>query len=96
MTKIDIFDFLNTHKNELRDNFTLTHIGLFGSYAKNTATKESDIDLYAEFEIKKFKNIAGAWNFIEKGLKAKIDLFYPHKNMRQALRRNIEKEVIYE
>jgi len=96
MTKTDIFNFLNTNKNELRDNFSLIHIGLFGSYAKDTATNESDIDLYAEFEIKKFKNIAGAWNFIENGLGAKIDLFYPHKNMRQALKKNIEKEVIYE
>ncbi|WP_286338035.1 nucleotidyltransferase family protein [Hydrogenimonas cancrithermarum] len=70
-------------------------MGLFGSYAKGCATEESDIDLYAEFENKKFRNIAGAWNYLEEAFGKKVDLFYLHKNMRPSLKENIEKEVIY-
>jgi len=95
MTKREILHFLKTHQNELKEKYTLVRIGLFGSYAKDSATEESDIDLYAEFEEKKFRNIAGLWNYLETSLGKKIDLFYPHKNMRPSLKESIEKDVIY-
>jgi predicted nucleotidyltransferase len=95
MTKDEILHFLKTHQNELKEKYTLIKIGLFGSYAKDCATENSDIDLYAEFEEKKFRNIAGAWNYLEESLGKKIDLFYPHKNMRASLKESIESEVIY-
>ncbi len=95
MTKTYILNFLKTHKNELRDKYSLVKVGLFGSYATGHATDDSDIDLYAEFEDKKFKNIAGVWNYLENAFGKKIDLFYPHKNMRPSLKESIENEVIY-
>ncbi len=95
MTKTFILEFLKSHQNELRERYSLVKIGLFGSYAKGSANDESDIDLYAEFEEKKFKNIAGAWNYLEEQFGKKIDLFYAHKNMRPSLKESIEREVIY-
>jgi len=95
MTKTTILNFLKTHENELREKYSIVKLGLFGSYATGEATDESDIDLYAEFEDKKFKNIAGAWNYLEKKFGKKIDLFYSHKNMRPSLKESIENEVIY-
>ena len=94
MTKYDILNFLKTHQDELKEKYSLVTIGLFGSYAKDTACEDSDIDLYAEFEEKKFRNIAGAWNYLEEAFGKKVDLFYPHKNMRPSLKESIEKEVI--
>lgn len=95
LTKDIILNFFTEHKDELREKYSLVKIGLFGSYAKGLATPESDIDIYAEFEDKKFKNIAGAWNYFEEAFGTKIDLLYPHKNMRDSLKYNIEQEVIY-
>jgi len=95
MTKSEIIYFLKTHQEELKERYSLVKIGLFGSYAKDQATQESDIDLYAEFEEKKFKNIAGAWNYLEAALGKKIDLVYFHKNMRPSLKESIERDVIY-
>ena len=95
MTKNEILNFIETHREELKERYTLIKIGLFGSYAKDSATEESDIDLYAEFEEKKFRNIAGAWNYLESSLGKKIDLVYSHKNMRPSLKESIEREVIY-
>ena len=34
MTKITILDFLRSHKDEMREKFGLTKIGLFGSYVR--------------------------------------------------------------
>ena len=95
MTKRYILDFLNAHKDELREQYSLVKIGLFGSYAKGSENVESDIDLYAEFENNKFKNIAGVWNYLEDAFGKKIDLFYAHENMRSSLKENIENEIIY-
>jgi predicted nucleotidyltransferase len=95
MTKKDILHFLNLHKEKLQERYSVVKIGLFGSYAKDSATKESDIDIYVEFGDKKYRNIAGTWNYLEEHLGVKIDLFYKHKNMRKTLQENIEKEVIY-
>ena len=95
LTKEDILCFLREHKEELREKYGLTKIGLFGSYANGCSTDKSDIDVYAEFEERKFKYIAGTWTFLEKNLEKKVDLFYPHKNMRKALKDTIEKETIY-
>ena len=87
MTKSEIIHFLRLHKEEMYEKYGLIKVGLFGSYAQGCSTEESDIDLYAEFKEKKFKHIAGAWNYLEKNLGKKVDLFYPHKNMRKALSR---------
>jgi hypothetical protein len=95
LTKTLILSFFAEHKEELREKYSLVKVGLFGSYAKDSATSESDIDIYAEFEDKKFRNIAGAWNYFEEAFGTKIDLLYPHKNMRDSLKQDIEREVIY-
>jgi len=95
MTKKEILDFLNSNRNVLKERYGILRIGLFGSYAKERATPESDIDLYAEFRERKFRKIAGAWNYLEKNLGKKVDLLYPHPNMRPSLKKNIEDEVIY-
>ena len=95
LTKNMILAFFVEHKDELREKYSLVKIGLFGSYAKGSATPESDIDIYAEFEDKKFRNIAGAWNYFEEAFGTKIDLLYPHKNMRDSLKQSIEQDVIY-
>ena len=95
MTKQDILYFFKIHQEEMREKYSVVKIGIFGSYAKDNAGENSDIDVYAEFENKKFRNIAGVWNFLEEQLGKKIDLFYVHKNMRSSLKKQIESEVIY-
>jgi len=46
MTKEYILKFLATHKQDLQKKYALTKIGLFGSYAKDTADENSDIEKY--------------------------------------------------
>ncbi len=45
MTKEYILNFLTTHKTEMQETYALTKIGLFGSYASDTANEDSDIDI---------------------------------------------------
>lgn len=42
--------FLRTNKEDLFVEFQIVRIGLFGSYANNEETVDSDIDLIVEFQ----------------------------------------------
>ncbi len=95
MTKNKILQELSKNKKYIQDEFKVDRIGLFGSYAKNKQTEESDIDIYVEFEYKTFDNLAGLWNFLEELYHKKIDLIHKHKNNNRVIIRNIEREVIY-
>ncbi len=47
--KEDILNFLKSKKDEMVQHFDVTKLGLFGSYALNKQTEDSDIDLLIEF-----------------------------------------------
>ncbi len=49
-TKEEILDFLHSNKDYLKKQFHLSKIGLFGSFARDEATKISDIDIIIELD----------------------------------------------
>ena len=95
MQKSDILNTLALHKNTLKEKFEIDKIGLFGSYARDEATVNSDIDIYVEFKNKTFDNIAGLWVYLEELYHKKIDLIHFHKRANKIIMNNIQKEVIY-
>ena len=95
MTKEEILDVLKSHREELRQRYDIVKIGLFGSYAKESAGPESDIDIYVEFGKRTLHNVAGAWNYLEEKLGKKVDLFYPHENVRPHMRESIGRETLF-
>ena len=46
----DILNFLRTNKDSLLSKYSLTKIGIFGSYARNEQTEMSDIDIILDFK----------------------------------------------
>ncbi len=95
MTKNEILNTLTENKNYLEHNFEVSKIGLFGSYAKDRQTSESDIDFYVEFKKKTFDNLAGLWVYLEELYHKKIDIVHKHKNNNAVIIANIQKDVIY-
>lgn len=95
MTKNEILNTLAENKSYIEKEFEVEKIGLFGSYAKDQQTQESDIDIYVEFKHKTFDNLAGIWNYLEELYHTKIDLFHKHKNNNKVILSNIQKDVIY-
>jgi len=95
MTQKEILQILKQKKEYIQNNYEVEKIGLFGSYAKDTQTQQSDIDIYVEFKNKTFKNIAGLWVYLEGLYHKKIDLVYKHKQSKGAIFEAIQKEVIY-
>jgi predicted nucleotidyltransferase len=97
MNKSEILKELKTLKHALKEQFHIEKLGVFGSYASNSAQPESDLDLLVEFE-DELSNIYE----IKKGLKAlleqrfgmKVDLAR-EKYLKPFYREEILKQVIY-
>ena len=85
---------LSKHKEEIRERFGVSKIGLFGSCAEGRESEESDVDIYVEFNRKSFDNLAGLWVYLEELFQRRVDLVYPRKPMNGILR-NIQESVIY-
>ncbi|HHD77327.1 MAG TPA: hypothetical protein ENK93_02015 [Campylobacteraceae bacterium] len=91
----EIMTQLQKHKEILHDRYSVKKIGVFGSYARGTATSESDIDFYVIFEEKTVDNITGLWIYLEELFQRKVDLIHYHQRLREGLKREIEKEIVY-
>lgn len=95
MTKNDVLQKLTQEKEYIQKTYEVDKIGLFGSYAKDQQTPDSDIDIYVEFKRKTFDNLAGLWVYLEELYHKKIDIIHKHKNNNPIIISNIQKEVIY-
>jgi hypothetical protein len=47
--KVEILNYLHSHKEYYRTNFNVVKIGVFGSYSRDSQTDDSDIDIIFEF-----------------------------------------------
>ncbi|MBI4946851.1 MAG: nucleotidyltransferase domain-containing protein [Bacteroidetes bacterium] len=56
LNRQDLLSFLRDNKEYLQKHFHLTKVGIFGSFAREQQTPESDIDLLIEME-EETKNI---------------------------------------
>ena len=50
MNKEDILDYLKSQQDKYNNKFGIKFIGLFGSFARDEANDESDIDILYEIE----------------------------------------------
>lgn len=73
--KEQIFRILQSNHQQIR-NFGVKKIGLFGSFAKNQQTADSDIDFIVEFDEgkKTYKTFIKLAFFLEELLGRKVDL----------------------
>jgi predicted nucleotidyltransferase len=95
MTLDLIINFLHEHKDELKQDYHVEKIGIFGSYAKNQEKESSDIDFFVEFSQKSYRNLTRLYDYFEKAFGKKVDIITEHKNMRPSLRREIQSSIIY-
>jgi predicted nucleotidyltransferase len=95
MTKNYILDYLKAHRDELSKKFGVKKIGLFGSYARDEANSDSDIDIAVEIESENsFRSFFNLLYFLEDGLKSKIDLGIEH-SLKPIAKERVLKEIIY-
>jgi len=94
MTKKEILNYLSNHKKEFQKMYEIEEIGLFGSYARNEAKEDSDIDIFVQMKPDLFK-LVELKQQIEKDLQKKVDIIRNHKYIKPLLLKMIQKEITY-
>jgi uncharacterized protein len=94
MTKNEILTYLTNNKQKFKTEFGVEKIGLFGSFARDEATKDSDIDLVIDMKPKSLKKRLSLKQKIKTELNTNIDLGYL-SSLRNFIVKDIQKDLIY-
>lgn len=85
-------EILRQHLPELREKYSVSYLGIFGSYIRGEQTKDSDLDVLIQFDKKpgllKYIELE---NYLSDLLGVKVDLV-----MKSALKTNIGKQILNE
>jgi hypothetical protein len=95
MKKDKIIMIVAEHKEELKNRFGVEKIGLFGSYARDEETKNSDIDFVVELSKPDLFLLVAVKNFLSEILDAEVDIVRYRERMNNLLRKRIQSEAIY-
>ncbi|MBT3804839.1 MAG: toxin-antitoxin system toxin subunit [Desulfobacula sp.] len=95
LSKNEIINLIKAEKSFLKETFGVLNIGLFGSYAKDQQTPDSDIDLLVEFAEPRFDWIAGLNIYMDKKLDKKIEIIRKRTLSKSKFFERIEQEIIY-
>ena len=94
MTKSDVLNYLSKHFQEFHNKYNVEKIGLFGSYARDEATKDSNIDIFVQMHPKLLDMIA-IKQLIEEDLHHKVDIVRLRDKMNPYLKKRILRDGIY-
>jgi predicted nucleotidyltransferase len=89
-----IKSILRNHKSEFQRKYKAEILGIFGSYSRYEADKNSDIDLLVRFH--KGASLFGWAGFVkdlEKKLGVSVDVV-PENSLKKELRPQVEKDLI--
>lgn len=85
---------LNKVKNDLKSQYGVTRMGIFGSHVRDEVHEDSDIDILVDLDgsigLMKFVELE---NYLSKILECKVDLVIS-ENLKPQIRKNIFREVI--
>ena len=95
MTGPEIIQILHKEMPLLRSQFGVDEIGLFGSYVRNEASANSDVDLLVKLNRPSFLKLAGLLNHLESILQKKVDITSKHAHLSSRFLKRIEKEIMY-
>jgi len=95
MDRNNILLFLKLHKQEMTQLFGTTKIGLAGSYARDEATEDSDIDIIVEIQSdNKFRSFFNSLYYLQDSLGKQVDLS-TESSLKPLVRESVLKDIVY-
>jgi len=94
MTKLDVLNYLKEHYQEFHSKYRVEKIGIFGSYARDEATGDSDIDIFVQMHPKLLDMVA-IKQIMEEDLHQRVDIVRLRDKMNPYLKKRILREGIY-
>ena len=97
LTKEEIISTLRQQKELLRTKFYVKTIGIFGSFARNEATENSDIDFLVEFDAPLQIYISNRYSlsdYLQSLFSREVDLANP-SSLKPHYKERILKQAVY-
>ena len=95
MKKSEVLRLLQTHKQILAERFGVTDLAVFGSFARDEATDESDLDILVTFNSPATsRSYFGVQFYIEDLTGRAVDLV-TDKALRPELRASVERDCVH-
>jgi predicted nucleotidyltransferase len=91
----EIREIIRQHRPELKSQYHVEKIGVFGSYARGTQKKRSDVDFLVTFDkaVSLFEH-AGLYVYLGELMGCKVDVV-ARDNIRVELRKYVLEDLIY-
>ena len=94
MNRDNVLNVLRAHKATLAQRFGVTELALFGSFARDQATDDSDVDILVRFDVPpNWQRYFGTQGYLEDLLGRPVDLA-TNQDLRVEIRPYVEREVI--
>lgn len=95
MNAKNIISILKKYKSNSEYKDVIKELGIFGSYARGTYSKRSDIDIFLRLEPIRMFDLIGIKEDVEKLLHKKVDIVAVRKSMNPYLKKQIEDNGVY-
>ena len=94
MNRDEILNVLRAHKAVLAQRFGVTELALFGSFARDQATDDSDVDILVRFDKSATSEaFFGTQVYLEDLLGRPVDLA-TNRDLRVEIRLYVEREIV--
>lgn len=95
ITKEEVSSYLKLYKQKHINDYHLTKLGFFGSVARETYTRDSDLDIVVEFSKPNLFIQAGIMEDLKEKFNVAVDVIALSKHTNPKLLKRINKDVIY-
>ncbi len=93
-TAKEYIDLISAHADELRSQFGIRTLRLFGSVSRGEQREDSDVDICVDMEPSLYL-LVRLKRFLEQLLQCTVDVVRMHKHINPYLLENIERDGIY-
>jgi hypothetical protein len=93
-TREEILQVLRENKARFAERYGVTKLGLFGSFARNEATEESDVDVCVEMP-PFFFDIEAVREELETSFRRHVDVVRLREELRELFKKRLERDTIY-
>ena len=90
----EYIDLISAHSDELRSQFGIRTLRLFGSVSRGEQREDSDVDICVDMEPSLYL-LVRLKRFLEELLQCTVDVVRMHKHINPYLLENIERDGIY-
>ncbi len=94
LDKTNILNYLKEHYSEFREKYDIEQIGIFGSYARDEANENSDIDIFVKMK-PTLSNYVDIKEELERVFHKSVDIIRIRDKMNPYLLKRIQKDGVY-